>query len=718
MEIRDIDLKELIQNETGEQFNKENKICSPFNAGDKTPSFSIYYNSNVGKWCFKDFSTGEYGDCVDFIMKYRNMDYKQARIYLGLSEEETEQEFQADKVKNYIDWQLNNRENMKGYSLVGLFEFTDMNNNVIYYKAKFRNSDGKKITPYYHIENDQVINTRGIDEVPFNLYRLINGVKNNKVIFICEGEKDCLTLSHMGYTATSFKGVKDFNYSLLSGAIVYIIPDNDVPGEQYKDKLFNELKDYVKEFNVVYPRDWSSYPKGYDVTDWIEDGHNKEDLKIAMNDKWDYKKSMYWRDFDVKIIKDCEKIIPRKTWRNVEQLLKRNGISLKYNLVSNNSEATGTICSSGDELIVDILTLCLNKGLNVNKDVVCDAILKISKQNEYNPFIEYIKSNKNNNYNVIEDVFNCLVIRDEFIANRDKYLLYFKTWLMDLIQMAHNTLENGYKSQGVLVLQGKQGCRKSTFFKHLISNNHWFKGEADINPKDRDNIWQNTSYVLVELSEFDGMSKKDQESLKRFLTNELDVYRVPYGRCSEKHPRLTTFCATVNPTDFLKDKTGSRRFWIIPVEECNIEEMQQIDIDEFWGAVYSLWCSGTVKNFLNADETETLLQDNTMFNVENNITIALNDTFDFEQQKELWRVYNISEIAEIIGIRENKAIKNELERRRFKYGTQRDKYKNRKTGFKLPNIDTKQAEKLEKELTIEKSPMSNYELKVMPGFSK
>nr|DAO57245.1 MAG TPA: virulence associated protein E [Caudoviricetes sp.] len=707
--INDINLRELIEKETGERFNKENKIHSPFNTRDKNPSFSIYYNAKACKWCFKDFSTGEYGDCVDFIMKYKNMDYKQARVYLGLSAKQTEQELRGDKVRNYIDWQLKNWKDMKGYSFSELYEFTDMNNNVIYYKAKFKKSDGKKKIQYYHIKNDgKVESKRGTDEVPFNQYRLIQGVKNNKGIFICEGEKDCLKLSHMGYTATSFKGVTEFEYSLLTGAKVYIIPDNDEAGERYKDELFKKLKDYVKEFNVVYPKNWSSYKKGYDVTDWLEDGHNKEDLEIAISDKWDYKKSMYWRDFDIKNTKDGEKIIPRKTWRNVEQVLKRNGISLRYNLVSNTAESTGTICSSGDELIIDILTLCLNNGLNVNKDVVCDAILKMSRENEYNPFLDFIKANKNDNYNIIEDMFNCLVVRDEFIANREKYLLYFKTWLMDLIQMAHNTLENGYKSQGVLVLQGKQGCRKSTFFKQLMPNNHWFKGEADINPKDRDNIWQNTSYVLVELSEFDGMSKKDQESLKRFLTNELDVYRVPYGRCNEKHPRLTTFCATVNPIDFLKDKTGSRRFWIIPVEECNIEEMQKININEFWGAVYSLWCSKTVKNYLDADETETLLQDNTTFNMENDITIAIDETFDFEQPKELWRVYSLGELKGIIGIYEVKAIKNELERRRLKYSAHRDKYSDKvKKGFKLPNIY--------KEQGMQKSPLSNHELKVVTG---
>ena len=55
MEIRDLDLKQFIESETGMRFNKANKINSPFNAADKTPSFSIYFDRNNNKWKFRRF---------------------------------------------------------------------------------------------------------------------------------------------------------------------------------------------------------------------------------------------------------------------------------------------------------------------------------------------------------------------------------------------------------------------------------------------------------------------------------------------------------------------------------------------------------------------------------------------------------------------------------------------------------------------------------------
>ncbi|NFN17315.1 hypothetical protein FDB52_05030 [Clostridium botulinum] len=699
-EISNISLKDLIEHETGRKFDRNNKMCCPLH-NEKTPSFSIKkYGDKDRFYCY---GCGAHGDVFDFIKKYKNMNYNEASQYLGIepNEEYKDKITLLEKVEGFINkigFKDNNGNSLKH---ICTYTFVDQYNKPIYFKAKFKDINNKSTSRYLSLKDNNVITVRGCDELPYNYYKLLQGINEHKHIFLCEGEKDSDTLSYMGYIATSFKGVTKFDYSIFKGSIIYIVPDTGKVGEEYKDNLYYQLKDYVKEFNVIYPKGWDKLPSNFDVTDWFKSGKTLDDFKAALRDKWDYKESKFWRDVDVKITsKGEEKITPKKTWRNVEQILKYENINLKYNLISKEAEATGSLSSTGDELIIDIQTICLSYNLNINKDVVCDAILKISRMNQYNPFIDYLEVNKNSNHKLIEQIFNCIVINDEFANKRDTYLKYFTKWLMDLISMSQNTIEKGLKSQGVLVLQGKQGGRKSTFFKKLMSNNFWFNGEANIDPKNKDSIWQNTGYILVELSEFDGMSKKDQESMKRFLTNDIDIYRVPYARCHEKHPRITTFCATVNPKDFLKDKTGSRRFWVIPIEKCDIEAMKQININEFWGAVYNLWCTGKVSSYLDEEEVETLLQDNTAFNMESDISIAIDEKFNFTQNKIAWKVYNLGEIATIIGINETKAIKNELERRRFKCGSHRDNYlvdKNNKWGFKLPNVNIKEAQRIERD---------------------
>ena len=100
--INDIDLKQVIEDLTGERFNREKKIHSPFKQ-ENTPSFTIYFDSNSNKYKFKDFSTGKQGDGLDFVMQYKNCSYKEARSYLGLEVEKAENELWEDKIRSYID---------------------------------------------------------------------------------------------------------------------------------------------------------------------------------------------------------------------------------------------------------------------------------------------------------------------------------------------------------------------------------------------------------------------------------------------------------------------------------------------------------------------------------------------------------------------------------------------------------------------------------------
>ena len=56
------------------------EIGKPFSSPlreDKNPSFSIYYNRR-DKLMFRDFGTGDYGDCFRFVQKMYNVDFKES----------------------------------------------------------------------------------------------------------------------------------------------------------------------------------------------------------------------------------------------------------------------------------------------------------------------------------------------------------------------------------------------------------------------------------------------------------------------------------------------------------------------------------------------------------------------------------------------------------------------------------------------------------------
>lgn len=291
-EIQDIDLKQLIEAETGQRFNKDNKICSPF-TNEKTPSFSVFFNSNKNKWQFKDFSgSNKYGDAIDFIIEYKNLSHKEAREYLGMEVTRTPLEDFKSTIEDYVSKQIKSG-NKQGYKLLGIFTFVDKDNNPIYCKAKFLKPDGKKETPYYSINEGQVINKRLYDEVPYNYYNLLQGIASNKTIVFVEGEKDVNTinnnLSKKDYVATSIKGFKD--YDKIKGEFIKIavIGDTGIAGLKYIDNIkFNFLK-AASSFKIINLPGIKSLGNNKDVTDWLESGHTKEELLKAFDRSLDLK---------------------------------------------------------------------------------------------------------------------------------------------------------------------------------------------------------------------------------------------------------------------------------------------------------------------------------------------------------------------------------------------------------------------------------------------
>lgn len=363
---------------------------------------------------------------------------------------------------------------------------------------------------------------------------------------------------------------------------------------------------------------------------------------------------------------------PLKIWENLECVLAKHGIVLKRNEVSKDIDFFNFEgAESRNGRIADIHSLQIIEGLGMNEKQVTTAMARIAEEKSYNPFIDMLKENENSDISIIKEVFETIPIREEYKENVDFYSLLFVKWCIGVVKMAHNTLENAYSSQGVLILQGKQGDHKSTFFRLLLPNHKWFKGDESVDPSSRDNVMKVCGYVICELGEFDDTMKKEQAKLKQFFTSVSDEYRIPYGMVNERHPRKTSFCATVNKTGFLKDETGSRRYWVIPVSMIDRNKVEAIDKNKFWGAVYHLYKSGEVTDWLDKEETAELERLNRTFNYKDDVAITLDDKLDWDSPREEWGHYSVTTIAERLCIREKAKIKNEMQRRGIKYEQKR-----------------------------------------------
>lgn len=290
-ELNDIDLKALIEQETGEKFNRDGYIKCPFH-NEKTPSMSVKFFPNANKQRYKCWGCECQGDAIDFIMNYKNMEYNEARKYLGLEVENNPTEDFEETIRQFVRNQVA-RGNKQGYKPLGIFTFVDENNKPIYSKVKFLKPDGKKETPYYHVEDGQVICNRSHEEVPYNYYNLLQGIANNKIVVIVEGEKDANTLSHMlnknQYVITSLKDFKAYDKIKSEFMKVYVIGDTGKAGLKYVDNIKYNFLNTCKSFKIINLKGIQALGDNKDVTDWLEAGYTKEDLLNCFDRSLDLK---------------------------------------------------------------------------------------------------------------------------------------------------------------------------------------------------------------------------------------------------------------------------------------------------------------------------------------------------------------------------------------------------------------------------------------------
>jgi len=512
--LEDINLKELIERETGEKFNREGFVKCPFH-NEKTPSMSVRFFPDKNKYKFKCFGCDASGDAIDFISKYKDMDYRQAREYLGMPLEKTEVEILEDKIKNFINWELSKYR--EGQELLGLFTFVNKNNEPIYYKAKFMDhKDGKKKHGCYHFEGDKIIPKRGHDEVPYNYYKTLKAIQNEEVIVIVEGEKDANTINSLfkgiDYESTSFKGITDnINFA---GARIYVCSDTGKAGEQYAWKIYNELFLGAAEFKFIKLPGLTALGDNKDVTDWIECGHTKKDLEKAFERsldlktrfemqqnkkgvyKWIYSKKEddYFKDHitnfkiieakRIKFIDDDREGIKLILKSNTGETFEKYGYSTVFDDVKSFKNFLGTMDLSfiGDVKVLTEFKIWINKFFAIENEEIHggtkffkngDELILITKEGSISK--GNINQSIKTNSNIASGIKDIAKISKKEFQQLRKHLLKFAT--PDKTISIVGTIVNNltvYQSQELknklhhLLIVGESGSGKSTILDNVI----------------------------------------------------------------------------------------------------------------------------------------------------------------------------------------------------------------------------------------------------------
>ncbi len=147
-----------------------------------------------------------------------------------------------------------------------------------------------------------------------------------------------------------------------------------------------------------------------------------------------------------------------------------------------------------------------------------------------------------------------------------------------LISLVARVMRPGCKADHMLVLEGKTGIGKSSIAKALMPQEEWFTDQVDMESKDAP---QKTRGVwLIEFADLDGFSRADEKTAKRFISQQTERFRMPYGKRLTTFPRQCAFIGTTERSDWMRSETG-RRFWPVRCGRVNLSGLIK-DRDQLW----------------------------------------------------------------------------------------------------------------------------------------
>lgn len=159
-----------------------------------------------------------------------------------------------------------------------------------------------------------------------------------------------------------------------------------------------------------------------------------------------------------------------------------------------------------------------------------------------------------------------------------------------MISVVARVMRPGVKVDTMPIIEGAQGLLKSSAFKELVGAEHFCDTSVDLGNKDAYLTIHQT--VLYEFAELDGFTKADVRKLKAFLSSSVDTFRKPYDKVARAYPRGCVFVGTTNESNYLHDRTGNRRSWVVSVNGPIDLARIRAEREQLWAEAYARFAQG------------------------------------------------------------------------------------------------------------------------------
>lgn len=442
-------------------------------------------------------------------------------------------------------------------------------------------------------------------------------------VLIVEGEKtaDAAAKIFPDYVCITWSGgassLKSTDWRPMAGRKAILWPDADNSGTKCMNKLAGILRDQGSFDISIVDISLADKPKGWDLADCEDLLEAYELLKELSSAYIHIEKDEKENRKIINFPHLTQKGNPLNTSANVKAILDHYGHKVRFNIVSNQVEcfikgANYSKVNEKDCFFAEISELCvLNNVPKVDLDM---WLLKIADECSYSPARDFINSKPWDGNSRLKQFLDTVTADNQELADK---LIY--RWMLGATAAAFS--DNGVSLPGVLVFQGPQGTGKTAWFERLLpdSNRDLLKVSLTIKPKDTDSVVDCTNIWLGELGELDEtFSASRISSLKAFTSKDSDSYRVAWGKREKRIPRHTAYFASVNPSNFLVDETGNRRWWTISIKSLvyKREERTNLDIQQVWAEFKHLLDSGESYNLTHEEISAMNLENNSFITMD------------------------------------------------------------------------------------------------------
>ena len=220
------------------------------------------------------------------------------------------------------------------------------------------------------------------------------------------------------------------------------------------------------------------------------------------------------------------------------------------------------------------------------KDRIFDAVNVVANQHSFHPVRDYLSGCT---WDGVPRVETLLI---DYLGAEDNEYTRAVT-RKTLVAAVSRIYRPGCKFDYMLTLRGRQGLGKSALIAKL--GGAWFS-DTFTTMQGKDAYEQVQGVWVMEVGELAGMRKAEAETIKLYISKQTDRFRPAYGRRLQEFPRQCVFIGTTNESQFLRDTTGNRRFWVVDTPndpELSIwEDLTDEVIRLIWAEAVELYKKG------------------------------------------------------------------------------------------------------------------------------